>query len=127
MADMSREPGPVALIVDDEESLRSFASTVLKLHGFRVREASSLAQGSEAARDGCPIDLFLVDARLPDGCGASLAPAVRERHPSAQLWMMSGVPYQVAAGEGHVPSGARFLEKPFTLAGLAAVAKSAGK
>jgi DNA-binding response OmpR family regulator len=64
--------------------------------------------------------LLLTDCSLPDGSGLELAARLYARTPGFRLVVMSGYALDPSRfGEG-VPPGARFLQKPFTLAELTA-------
>ncbi len=59
-----------ALVVDDEEVVRSVVLEVLEGMGFAVGPADSLAQAREKVAGGA-YDLLVVDKNLPDGSGTS--------------------------------------------------------
>jgi CheY-like chemotaxis protein len=52
------------LIIEDEAEIRSFASRVLELEGYRVLQASDGDEGLRLAR-GNQVALVLLDLRLP--------------------------------------------------------------
>ena len=56
-------PGASVLVVEDDVSLRFLARVNLELEGFRVREASSLAEARAALAAERPSGVFL-DVRL---------------------------------------------------------------
>jgi DNA-binding response OmpR family regulator len=57
------EPGPTALVVDDDRSLRLLCRVNLELDGFSVREAATLAEASAALDEAVP-SVVLLDAHL---------------------------------------------------------------
>ena len=59
---MSEETASV-LVVDDDSGLRMLSRVVLELEGFRVREASSIAEAEAAIADRRP-DVVLLDVHL---------------------------------------------------------------
>ena len=64
---------PTVLIVDDDATFRSLVARMLKAEGITVvAEAVDIRQGLAAAQELRP-DAALVDVRLPDGDGISLA------------------------------------------------------
>jgi len=66
-------PKPVrVLVVDDNVDAQIITSTVLRHEGFAVTLAGTLAEADAAARREPP-DIVLLDCRLPDGDGLSLA------------------------------------------------------
>ena len=65
---MSTEPAPVALIVEDEASIRRFVRLALQAEGWQVHEAGTVRQGLMDAGTRRP-DLVVLDLGLPDGDG----------------------------------------------------------
>jgi len=81
MLDLQRElamvsTAPVVLIVEDDPSLRTLLSRVLREEGFHPLSA---AHGAEMARviDANPIDLILLDIMLPGSNGFELCRTLR--------------------------------------------------
>lgn len=70
-------PGPLVLVVEDEPQMRRFLRAALPAQGYRVLEATTLAEAVIAATTHRP-DLLLVDLGLPDGDGIALTARVRE-------------------------------------------------
>jgi two-component system, OmpR family, KDP operon response regulator KdpE len=64
------------LVVEDEAPMRRFLSAALHSHGFRVVEASTLANAQRLATEQHP-DAILLDLGLPDGDGLSLVRELR--------------------------------------------------
>jgi len=58
-------PGPLVLIVDDNQKNLKLARDVLRAAGFRTMEAETAAEGIALANEQLP-DLVLMDLRLPD-------------------------------------------------------------
>ena len=99
------------LVVDDEPLIRWAASSTLAAAGFTVVEASDAA-GARAAAEAGPVDLVLLDYRLPDGDGVALMRDIRTSQPGCRFVMMTAfrTPELTAeAAIGHVP----VLDKPF--------------
>jgi two-component system, NtrC family, response regulator AtoC len=72
--------GKAILIVDDDELMLSFLSTVLKSDGFRVEEARSGREGLTRFLQS-DFDLALTDLRMPDLSGVDLIRRGREAKP----------------------------------------------
>ncbi len=70
-------PGPLVLVVEDEPQVRRFLRAALASHGYRLIEASGVAEGEQLATSHNP-DLYLLDLVLPDGDGIDLARRLRE-------------------------------------------------
>jgi len=111
--------GKTVLLVEDEPLARQALAESLRSVGYRVVEAACGAEALEAVpAEG--FHLLLTDYSLPDGSGLELAARLYARTPGFRLVVMSGYALDPSRfGEG-VPPGARFLQKPFTLAELAA-------
>jgi two-component system response regulator (stage 0 sporulation protein F) len=81
---------PCVLVVDDEGLLRWSLAETLAAAGYRVIEART---GREArgviADDEHPIDVMLVDVRLPDGDGLQLAREARRRPIACPIIVMT--------------------------------------
>ena len=103
---------PLLLVVDDEASIREFLSDYATFAGFRV---TACATGPEALAfvEREPVDLALVDFRMPQIDGMAVIKAIRQRAPQCQVVLMSGVGSIATAVEA-IKLGARdYLEKPF--------------
>lgn len=70
--------GDTILIVEDEVPMRRFLCSALASHGFRIVEASTLAQAERAATYARP-DAVLLDLGMPDGDGLDLLKLLRAR------------------------------------------------
>lgn len=71
----SAAPGPLVLIVDDNERNLKLACDVLKAAGFRTLAAVDGAGALSLAEETIP-DLVLLDLRLPDLDGGDVARAL---------------------------------------------------
>lgn len=54
---------PTALVVDDDQSLRTLCRVLLELEGFTVREAATLAEADAALAEQRP-DIVLLDVHI---------------------------------------------------------------
>src|SRR5258708_4306208 len=104
-----------ALVVDDEEVVRSVVLEVLEGMGFAVGPADSLAQARQKVADG-GYDLLVVDKNLPDGSGLSLVRELCERDVDTQILVMSGYATLSSAVEALQAGVADYVVKPFDLA-----------
>src|SRR5205085_1352084 len=104
-----------ALVVDDEEVVRSVVVEVLEGMGFLATPAESLTAGRQKlAVDR--YDLLIIDKNLPDGSGLSMAHEVAERSLDAQVVIISGYATLSSAVEALQTGVADFVVKPFDLA-----------
>ena len=109
------------LVVEDQESVRSFAVAALKGEGYRVIEASD---GNEAiavaGRHPEGLHLLLTDVVMPGMNGKELSERLRALHPNMKVLFISGYTADVIAHRGVLDPGVAFLHKPFNPEELAA-------
>ena len=108
-----------ALLLDDEEVIRSLVTEILEAMGFAVSEAVSLATAREALA-GNPFDLVLVDKNLPDGSGLTLVRELATKEADLEIVVMSGYATLSSAVEALQAGVADYVVKPFDLADLRA-------
>ncbi len=119
-ATLSR-PFPTALrilLVDDEESVRETAASILRAVGYEVDtaadgDAALVCFRAEPSRHHAAI----IDLTMPGISGRDLLLALREVRPGLPVLLMSGYSETDAAGLLSSPRTA-FLAKPFTVAAL---------
>ncbi len=101
------------LVVEDEEPVRAFLTTMLKGQGYEVHAAACATEALQAwksAENG--IDLLLTDMVLPDEInGRELALRLMEQKPDLKILVFSGYMPQ-DAGKDLEAFGIDFLEKP---------------
>ncbi len=107
------------LVVEDEDAVRRLTVRALRGLGYTTLEASS---GSEAVRvmaeSEAGVALVVTDMVMPGMGGEALAETLQQRYPGLKVLFTSG--YSAASHHGGAGSSERpFLEKPFTLEGLA--------
>lgn len=98
--------GKLALVVDDEPSIRRVLRFWLRDCGFEVAEAATAEDGLAYLAGNHP-DLLITDVRLPGLSGAELARrAIRVMDPS-RVFLVSAGPCPE-----DLPAAVRFLSKP---------------
>ena len=112
------------LLVEDEDVIRELVREILEAYGYSVLEAT---QGEEAiaicrGHDG-PIDLLLTDTVMPRMGGRELAERIRNERPQTRILFMSGYTQVSFDGQGGLPAGVAFIQKPFSPSALAARAR----
>ena len=103
--------GATILVVDDEKNIRRTLRMVLEGEGYVVDEAESAEQGL-ARLEAEPVDLLILDVRLPKMSGLEALAKIRETDAEMPVLMISG---HASVGEAvqAVQSGATdFFEKP---------------
>lgn len=123
-------PAPPAhgtiLLVEDEPSLLQLTQRMLELHGYRVLAAATAWEAIRVAESQPgAIDLLLTDVVMPEMNGRELAKQILRRHPGMKRLFMSGYTSNVIAHHGILDEGVQFIQKPFSLADLAASVRKA--
>ena len=112
--------GEAILVVEDEKDLREFIVEVLRRQGYKVWEASN---GGEAflfwEKRKETIDLMVTDVIMPGMSGKELADRLQPLQPEMKILYISGYSYDVIAPHGVLMEGINFIQKPFTVEGLA--------
>ncbi|MBI4447318.1 MAG: SIR2 family protein [Acidobacteria bacterium] len=102
-----------ALVVDDEESIRQVATSMLHALGFTCVEASNGKEAVQRFREATnPFDLVLMDLIMPQLSGPEAAKQILAIDGNAKIILMSG--YSVDRGELWKEVCIGFLNKPFT-------------
>ena len=106
----------VILLVEDEATVRAFASRALRLRGYTVLEAESAEQALDMLQDKTlMVDVFVTDVVMPGMNGPTWVRLARETRPDVRVVFVSGYA-EGAFGENEpsVPNSV-FLPKPFSL------------
>ena len=108
----------VVLVVEDERMVRRVQRDVLAEAGWLVLEAASAMEALElvAAHEG-PLDVLVTDLELPGLRGCELAARLVAERPGLGIVFTSGHGEEASPCERF--PGSRFLQKPFTIDGLA--------
>ena len=104
----SANPTGTALVVDDEDLVRSSTAEMLIDVGYSVVEAESAEQALRLVNSGLRPDVLVTDHLMPGMSGVELAGALKDRLPNLPVLIVSGY----AETEGIAPDLPR-LEKPF--------------
>ncbi len=116
MAEISKPPEPVVLVVDDEEMLRMHAADLLEEKGFLVVEAENAAAALEVFKTRDDVRLLFTDVQMPGAMdGMDLAREVHQRWPNVLLVITSG---QTRPSRAEIPDDGRFVAKPYRAAEL---------
>ncbi len=120
-AESKEDDGPLAprggaiLVVDDEQTVRDFATLALEELGYEVHCAGGADEAlATLAKAKGQIDVLLTDVMMPGLSGPELAGQVAQRHPDVTVIYMSGYENRRLAKERMVAKGETCLFKPFT-------------
>jgi PAS domain S-box-containing protein len=103
------------LVVEDDDSLRAYASDILTELGYRVVVASNAAVALEIIDRGLPIDLLFTDVVMPGGMnGRELADEVLRRRPGLKVLFTTGYTRNAIIHHGRLDPGVHLLGKPYT-------------
>lgn len=105
------------LVVDDEPAIRQMLDDALSGPSLRIRQAGSLGE-ARGVLDAEPIDLALIDVKLPDGSGVELADELRRGGRGVQSIVMTGRPSLDRAVQAIRAGACDFLAKPLDLSDL---------
>jgi CheY-like chemotaxis protein len=111
-------PAYRVLIVDDQESVRTFAARVLERAGYQTRVASNGREALAIAEAGGPFDLLLADVVMPEMNGDELARRLLKREPDLKVLYFTGYSDQLFAERMTLGKNEAFLDKPVTMKGL---------
>jgi two-component system, cell cycle sensor histidine kinase and response regulator CckA len=116
-AAMGRE---TILLVEDEESVRSLATRLLRRQGYRVHAFSSASSAIEAVRGMTePLHLLLTDVVMPELNGRRLSEEIRALRPGIRVLYTSGYTADVMLQHGVLKERVEFLAKPYSIGVLA--------
>jgi PAS domain S-box-containing protein len=115
----------VILYVEDELSVRSLTSHVLRRLGYTVLEAGDFQQARSIleSRSDLVLDLLFADVVLPDCSGKQLAEWVTQRQKHARILFTSGYVDEAVLLQYGIDGSVAFLQKPFTPAELAGMVR----
>src|SRR5215470_7695837 len=100
------------LLVDDEAVLARHLVTILSHEGYDVRHADGVAAAQRAAA-ATPIDVALIDLRLPDGSGLDVLSALVATDPALPVIMMTAYGSVADAVQAIKRGAADYVQKPF--------------
>jgi two-component system, cell cycle sensor histidine kinase and response regulator CckA len=106
----------VILLVEDEASVRAFASRALSLRGYTVLEASNAEEALLKLDDlSLNVDLFVTDVVMPGMDGPAWVRKALEQRPDVKVIFVSGYAEDaLSEDQARIPNSV-FLPKPFSL------------
>ena len=108
------------LLVEDESAILKMVAMILGRQGYEVVQANSPAEALRVGRERAgEIHLLVTDVVMPEMNGKELADILRALHPRLKCLFMSGYTADAIARHGVLDDGVNFIQKPFSLPGLA--------
>lgn len=111
------------IVVDDDSEIRDVVKEYLSDEGFDVREAKDGASLFGQIRQKVP-ELVLLDLKLPNEDGFTIARRLREQYPSIGIFIISGKEDVVDRVAGLEVGADDYLVKPFNMREVLARIKS---
>jgi hypothetical protein len=115
----ARGGNEIVLLAEDDDSVRTFASQVLKQSGYTVLTAADGAQALELFQSrGESVSLVVLDVIMPRMTGPAVADRIRSLRPRLPILFCTGHDFRLLEA-GFAPSpDMDVLPKPFTTADL---------
>ena len=115
-----KSPNVRVLIVDDESLIRWSLAETLTDEGYGVLEAADGQGALEALRDTPrPIDVIMLDYRLPDSNGLQLLGKIRALSPGSRVVMMTAHGSPEVIAEAVRLGAVCVVNKPIDMHGVA--------
>ncbi|HEV2644907.1 MAG TPA: sigma-54 dependent transcriptional regulator [Acidobacteriaceae bacterium] len=118
---MEEMQGLRILVVDDDISLRKACCEIASSMGLIPYTAGSVAEALSVLKEHQPIDLLLLDLKLPGGGGLSLLSQVKVLYPKIGVVVMTAFATVSSAVEAMRIGAGDYLTKPFALDELTTV------
>jgi two-component system cell cycle sensor histidine kinase/response regulator CckA len=115
-----RSGGESIVLVEDDERVRTFATTVLERFGYEVHAYPTAAHALAALPELHPHpNLLVTDVVMPGMNGRALAERVTQLFPSMKVLFVSGYTENVIVHHGVLKDDIEFLAKPYSVDQLA--------
>ncbi len=102
------------LIVDDEEVIRKLLHQRLSSEGYQCQEASSADQALDELRSN-PMELVILDIKMPGKSGTELLPELKVRYPDTAVIMATAITDTSTATQCMKEGAYDYITKPFNL------------
>ncbi|MDD2899163.1 MAG: response regulator [Desulfuromonadaceae bacterium] len=108
------------LVVEDEPAILNMTKRILEKQGYTVATANTPGEAVRLAKEySGGFQLLVTDVIMPEMNGRDLAKTLLLQHPNIRCLFMSGYTADVIAHHGVLDEGVHFIQKPFSLSGLA--------
>ena len=106
------------LVVDDEESVRAFATRVLGAAGYEVVGASDGPDALRVIVQQPPFDLFVIDVNMPQMSGDELARQLRAIDSNVKVLYFTGYSDRLFIEKATLCENEAFVDKPCSVPAL---------
>ena len=118
--------GETVLVVEDDTLILDICRAMLERLGYRVLLAESPLKALERMRESRDeIQLLVTDVVMPEMNGRDLERQLKAINPGLRTLFISGYTADAIAHHGVLDQDVRFLQKPFSLQGLAVEVRQA--
>jgi len=107
-----------ALVIDDNQSVRTFVERVLREAGYETVTAKDCVAAQHLVLKDGPPDLVVTDESMPRMSGHEFARWVREAFPAVKVLFLTGYVEHVERTAGDLWEHVGYLEKPCSVRGL---------
>lgn len=121
---ISKRDAPLLLIVDDDRSHRLMLTTLMQEWGYRIMEAEDGEQALQIVRDK-PVDLVLMDMRMPKMDGIEATKAVHRHNPAIPIIVITAYSSVPTAVEALKSGAVDYVTKPIDFEALRVVLERA--
>ena len=109
------------LVVEDDDTLRSYTGELLTELGYQVLQAASGPDALQLLDAGEEVDLLFTDIVMPGGMnGRQLADEARQRSPNLKVLYTTGYTRNAIVHHGQLDPGVQMIGKPFSMDALSA-------
>ena len=106
--------GEVVLVVEDNDDVRLYGTSILSELGYRVLEATNGVEALSMIGENQRIDLLFTDVILPGMSGKAIADSAQSLRPGLKVLFATGYSRDAIVHHGRVDPGINLLLKPFT-------------
>ncbi len=118
--------GETVLLLEDEPAILKISHAILKRLGYKVLTANSAGDALRIAKTyKDTIHLLITDVVMPEMNGRDLSDQIHVLYPDIKTLFMSGYTSDVIVHRGVLEAGVNFIQKPFSIKGLAAKVREA--
>ena len=112
----SRKNQGIALVIDDEQTMREVVGEMLKVCGFSILTAEDGLEGVEVLQTNRQtVSLVLLDMTMPRMDGLTCFYKLRKVNPDVKIVVVSGYSKKSVMGRFGEQKADAFLQKPFSL------------